>query len=244
MRNVKRNIPYFNLDMIISVGYRVNSKRGVKFRQWANSVLKQYLVKGYAVNERIHKEQIGELRQLVGMLGRTIQNQPVLSTDETNALFDVVVDYTYALDTLDDYDYQRLVVKETTPEEKFHATYDNAMEAIHALRDKFGGSKLFGNEKDDSFKSSIAQIYQTFGGEELYKSKEEKAASLGFSLISNHAFVDGNKRIGVYVMLTFLEAEGIKMNCTNADVVDLGLSVASGNMKYDDILNWINKFKK
>ena len=82
-RNVKRNIPYFNLDMIISVGYRVNSKRGVKFRQWANSVLKQYLVKGYAVNERIHKEQIGELRQLVGMLGRTIQNQPVLSTDET-----------------------------------------------------------------------------------------------------------------------------------------------------------------
>ena len=98
------------------MGYRVKSKRGTAFRIWARQIIKDYLVKGYAVNERIHKEQIGELRQLVGMLGRTIQNQPVLSTDETNALFDVVVDYTYALDTLDDYDYQRLVVKEITPE--------------------------------------------------------------------------------------------------------------------------------
>ncbi len=91
--------------------------------------------------------------------------------------------------------------------------------------------------------SALANAYATFGGEELYKTKEEKAASLGFSLISNHAFVDGNKRIGVYVMLTFLEAEGIKMNCTNPDVVELGLAVASGEMKYEDILNWINKFK-
>ena len=137
-RNVKRNIPYFNLDMIISVGYRVNSKRGVKFRQWANKILKDYLVKGYAVNQRIHKEQIGELRQLVGMLGRTIHNQPLLSDDETNALFEVVTDYTYALDTLDNYDYQRLVIDKTTKEEPFHATYDNAMEAINGLRDKFG----------------------------------------------------------------------------------------------------------
>jgi len=137
-RNVKRNIPYFNLDMIISVGYRVNSKRGVKFRQWANKILKDYLVKGYAVNQRIHKEQIGELRQLVGLLGRTIQNQPLLSDDETNALFEVVTDYTYALDTLDNYDYQRLIIDKTTKEEPFHATYDNAMEAINGLRDKFG----------------------------------------------------------------------------------------------------------
>ena len=113
-RVVKRNIPYFNLDMIISVGYRVNSKRGVKFRQWANKVLKEYLVKGYAINERIHKEQIGELRQLVGMLGRTLQNQPVISTDETAALFEVVTDYTYALDTLDNYDYERLSIDKTT----------------------------------------------------------------------------------------------------------------------------------
>jgi prophage maintenance system killer protein len=251
-RNVKRNIPYFNLDMIISVGYRVNSKRGVKFRQWANSVLKQYLVKGYAVNERIHKEQIGELRQLVGMLGRTIQNQPVLSTDETNALFDVVVDYTYALDTLDDYDYQRLVVKETTPEEKFHATYDNAMEAIHALRDKFGGSKLFGNEKDDSFKSSIAQIYQTFGGEELYPSVEEKAAMLLYLVTKNHSFSDGNKRIAATLFLWFLNNNGIlyredgTKRLADNTLVALTLMIAESRTEEKDVMvkvvvNLINK---
>ena len=251
-RNVKRNIPYFNLDMIISVGYRVNSKRGVKFRQWANSVLKQYLVKGYAVNERIHKEQIGELRQLVGMLGRTIQNQPVLSTDETNALFDVVVDYTYALDTLDDYDYQRLVVKEITPEEKFHATYDNAMEAIHALRDKFGGSKLFGNEKDDSFKSSIAQIYQTFGGEELYPSVEEKAAMLLYLVTKNHSFSDGNKRIAATLFLWFLNNNGIlyredgTKRLADNTLVALTLMIAESRTEEKDVMvkvvvNLINK---
>lgn len=106
-RRVSRNIPYFNLDMIISVGYRVNSKRGIKFRQWANRILRDYLIKGYVVNEKIRRNQIGELRQLVGMIGRTIQNQTLISNDETNALFEVVTDYTYALDTLDNYDYQR-----------------------------------------------------------------------------------------------------------------------------------------
>ena len=181
----------YNLDVIISVGYRVNSKRGVKFRQWANKVLKQYLIKGYAVNERIRKEQIGELRQLVGMLGRTIQNQSLLSNDETNALFEVVTNYTYALDTLDNYDYERLTIDKTTKEEPFHATYENAMETINGLREKFGGSVLFGNEKDDSFKSSIGQIHQTFGGEELYPSVEEKAAMLLYLVTKNHSFSDG-----------------------------------------------------
>ena len=208
-RQVTRTIPYFNLDMIISVGYRVNSKRGVKFRQWANRVLKEYLVKGYAVNERIRKEQIGELRQLVGMLGRTIQNQTLLSNDETNALFEVVTDYTYALDTLDNYDYERLTIDKTTKQEPFHATYENAMEAINGLREKFGGSALFGNEKDDSFKSSIGQIYQTFGGEELYPSVEEKAAMLLYLVTKNHSFSDGNKRIAATLFLWFLNNNGI-----------------------------------
>ena len=188
-------IDYFNLEVITSVGYRVKSKRGVQFRQWANNVLKQYLIKGYAINERMRKEQIGELRQLVGMLGRTIQSQPLLSNDETNALFEVVTDYTYALDTLDNYDYERLTINKTTKEEPFHATYENAMEAINGLREKFGGSVLFGNEKDDSFKSSIGQIYQTFDGEELYPSVEEKAAMLLYLVTKNHSFSDGNKRI-------------------------------------------------
>ena len=113
-RKVSRSIPYYNLDMIISVGYRVNSIRGVRFRQWANNVLKQYLIKGYAVNERIRKQQLSELRQLVQVLGRTLQQKPVPTTDESHALFKVVIDYTYALDTLDDYDYQRLSINQTT----------------------------------------------------------------------------------------------------------------------------------
>ena len=241
-RTVKRNIPYFNLDMIISVGYRVNSKRGVKFRQWANNVLKKYLVKGYVVNERIRKEQIGELRQLVGMLGRTIQNQPLLSNDETNALFEVVTDYTYALDTLDNYDYERLTIDKTTKQEPFHATYENAMEAINGLRDKFGGSTLFGNEKDDSFKSSIGQIYQTFGGEELYPSVEEKAAMLLYLVTKNHSFSDGNKRIAATLFLWFLNnnhilyrEDGSKRIADNT-LVALTLMIAESKTEEKDVM--------
>ena len=167
----------------------------MQFRKWANRVLKEYLIKGFVVNERIRKEQIGELRQLVQVVGRTIQNQELPDTTESQDLLDVVVDYTYALDTLDNYDYKRLTIDKTTKEEPFHATYENAMEAICGLREKFGGSTLFGNEKDDSFKSSIGQIYQTFGGEELYPSVEEKAAMLLYLVTKNHSFSDGNKRI-------------------------------------------------
>ncbi|MBO7415894.1 MAG: virulence protein RhuM/Fic/DOC family protein [Bacteroidaceae bacterium] len=199
----------YNLDVIISVGYRVKSKRGTDFRIWARGILKQYLVKGYAVNDRMRHEQISELRQLVSMLGRTIQNQPLISTDETNALFEVVTDYTYALDTLDNYDYQRLTISQTTQEELFHATYENAMEEIVKLRHRFGGSTLFGNEKDDSFKSSIGQIYQTFGGEELYPSVEEKAAMLLYLVTKNHSFSDGNKRIAATLFLWFLNENRI-----------------------------------
>ena len=241
-RNVKRNIPYFNLDMIISVGYRVNSKRGVKFRQWANKVLKQYLIKGYAVNECIRKEQISELRQLVGMLGRTIQNQPLLSNDETNALFEVVTDYTYALDTLDNYDYERLTIDKTTKQEPFHATYENAMEAINGLRDKFGGSTLFGNEKDDSFKSSIGQIYQTFGGEELYPSVEEKAAMLLYLVTKNHSFSDGNKRIAATLFLWFLHNNGIlyredgSKRIADNTLVALTLMIAESRTEEKDVM--------
>ena len=208
VNGIKKPVPFYNLDVIISVGYRVKSKRGTAFRIWARKVLKEYMVKGYAVNERIRHEQIGELRQLVGMLGRTLQNQS-LSTEENRALFEVVTDYTYALDTLDNYDYERLTIEKTTKEEPFHATYENAMKEIQRLREKFGGSALFGNEKDDSFKSSIGQIYQTFGGEELYPSVEEKAAMLLYLVTKNHSFSDGNKRIAATLFLWFLNNNGI-----------------------------------
>ncbi len=241
-RMVNRTKTMYNLDMIISVGYRVNTKRGIKFRQWANKVLKQYLIKGYAVNERIRKEQIGELRQLVGMLGRTIQNQSLLSNDETNALFEVVTNYTYALDTLDNYDYERLTIDKTTKEEPFHATYENAMEAINGLREKFGGSALFGNEKDDSFKSSIGQIYQTFGGEELYPSVEEKAAMLLYLVTKNHSFSDGNKRIAATLFLWFLNnnhilyrEDGSKRLADNT-LVALTLMIAESKTEEKDVM--------
>ena len=251
-RNVGRVVKYYNLDVIISVGYRVKSQRGTQFRIWANRVLKDYLVKGYAVNERIHKEQIGELRQLVGMLGRTIQNQPMLSTDETNALFNVVTDYTYALDTLDSYDYQRLTINDTTSDAPFHATYDNAMQAILSLKERFGESALFGNEKDESFKSSIGQIYQTFDGVELYPSTEEKAAILLYLVTKNHAFSDGNKRIAATLFLWFLNnnrslyrEDGSKRIADNT-LVALTLMIAESCPEEKDVMvkvivNLINK---
>ena len=232
----------YNLDVIISVGYRVKSKRGTAFRIWARKVLKEYLVKGYAVNQRIHREQIGELRQLVGVLGRTIQKQPLISTDETNALFDVVTDYTYALDTLDNYDYERLTIEKTTKEEPFHATYENAMEAIKGLREKFGSSSLFGNEKDDSFKSSIGQIYQTFGAEELYPSVEEKAAMLLYLVTKNHSFSDGNKRIAATLFLWFLNNNGIlyredgSKRLTDSTLVALTLMIAESKTEEKDVM--------
>ena len=241
-RKVSRRVKYYDLDVIISVGYRVHSKRGTAFRIWARKIIKDYLVKGYAVNQRIHSEQIGELRQLVGMLGRTIQGQPLLSTDETNALFEVVTDYTYALDTLDNYDYERLTIDKTTKEEPFHATYENAMEEIRLLRDKFGGSALFGNEKDDSFKSSIGQIYQTFAGEELYPSVEEKAAMLLYLVTKNHSFSDGNKRIAATLFLWFLNnnrilyrKDGSKRLADNT-LVALTLMIAESKTEEKDVM--------
>lgn len=236
------NTKYYNLDAILSVGYRVNSKNATRFRQWANSVLKQYLVKGYAINENIRKHQIAELRQLIQVLGRAIQQQPAKTTDESNALFDVVVDYTYALDTLDNYDYQRLHIAKTTKEEPFHATYENAMHEIDVLRQKFGGSVLFGNEKDDSFKSSIGQIYQTFDGTELYPSVEEKAAMLLYLVTKNHSFSDGNKRIAATLFLWFMNnnailyrPDGTKRIADNT-LVALTLMIAESKTEEKDIM--------
>ena len=242
VNGIKKPVPYYTLDVIISVGYRVHSQRGVRFRQWANSVLKQYLVKGYAINENIRKHQIAELRQLIQVLGRAIQQQPAKTTDESNALFDVVVDYTYALDTLDNYDYQRLHIAKTTKEEPFHATYENAMHEIDMLRQKFGGSVLFGNEKDDSFKSSIGQIYQTFDGTELYPSVEEKAAMLLYLVTKNHSFSDGNKRIAATLFLWFMNnnailyrPDGTKRIADNT-LVALTLMIAESKTEEKDIM--------
>lgn len=251
-RMVTRSIPYYNLDMIISVGYRVNSIRGVKFRQWASSVLKQYLIKGYAVNESMRKKQVAELRQLVQMLGRTLRHSPDPLKEEQSALVDVVVDYTYALDTLDDYDYQRLGINNTTAHGAFRATYEGAMQEIRQLREKFGGSALFGNEKDDSFRSSIGQIYQTFDGMELYPSVEEKAAMLLYLVVKNHSFSDGNKRIAATLFLWFMNNNGIlyredgTKRIADNTLVAITLMIAESRTEEKDVMvsvvvNLINK---
>ena len=241
----------YSLDVIISVGYRVKSKRGTQFRIWANQVLKQYLLQGYAINERVAAQKYDELSQLVKVLGRTIQNQEKL-TEDSRSLLDVVVDYTYALDTLDRYDYQELKIEETTGKEAFHATYESAMEVIRELHEKFGGSTLFGNEKDDSFKSSIGQIYQTFGGVDLYPSVEEKAAMLLYLVTKNHSFSDGNKRIAATLFLWFLNGNGILYNedgtkrIADNTLVALTLMIAESRTEEKDtmvkvIVNLINK---
>ena len=241
-RNVARKIKYYDLDVIISVGYRVKSQRGTAFRIWARGILKNYMLKGYAVNQRIHQKQMAELRQLVQMVGRTIQNQQLEATNENMALFDIVVNYTYALDILDNYDYQRLTLGETTQDSKFHATYENAMEAIHSLREKFGGGTWFGNEKDDSFKSSIGQIYQTFDGIELYPSVEEKAAMLLYLVTKNHSFTDGNKRIAATLFLWFLNNNGIlyrsdgSKRIADNTLVALTLMIAESKPEEKDVM--------
>ena len=240
-RQVTRNVEYYNLDMIISVGYRVKSKRGVEFRRWANSVLKDYLIKGYAINQRIREKNYQQMVQLVRSMARTVKLED-LTTDVRNALLDVVVDYTYALDRLDDYDYQRLTIPESSTEEKFHATYEGAMKVLEELREKFGGNDLFANQKDDSFKSSIGQIYQTFGGQELYPTVEEKAAMLLYLITKNHSFSDGNKRIAATLFLWFMNENGIlyddmhNKRIDDATLVALTLLIAESRPEEKDTM--------
>lgn len=250
--NSDKPVPFYNLDVIISVGYRVKSVQGTRFRQWATSVLKQYLIKGYVVNQQIKLDRYNELKDVVRLMSRSIVLQDKVTTDEYSGLFNVISDYVYALDTLDQYDYQSLSISKTTKEEPFRATYDNAMEVINALKEKFGGSKWFANEKDDSFKSSIGQIYQTFGGEELYPSVEEKAAMLLYLVVKNHSFSDGNKRIAAMLFLWFLNnnrvlyaKDGHKRIADNT-LVALTLMIAESRTEEKDVMvkvvvNLINK---
>jgi len=246
------DVNFYNLDVIISVGYRVKSKNGVDFRRWANKVLKEYLVKGYAVNKSISERHYTELKQLVAVLSRTIRAQETLSSEDAVNLVEVISDYTYALDTLDKYDYQELSIERTTNEEKFHATYEGAMQAINELKNKFGGSKWFANEKDDSFKSSVGQIYQTFDGVELYPSVEEKAAMLLYLVVKNHSFSDGNKRIAAMLFLWFLDRNGILYSpnggkrIADNTLVALTLMIAESRTEEKDVMvkvvvNLINK---
>lgn len=213
-REIKRQIQYYNLDVIISVGYRVNSKRGTEFRIWANKILKEYLIKGFSINElRLKKqnEQLKELQKSVKLIGEAI-NQKVLSTDESIGLLAIISDYAYALDILDQYDNNTLQITETTEKKSVQITYEEAIGQIEFVKRKYGNSDLFGKEKDKSFRSSVSTIYQTFDGKDLYPGIEEKAANLLYLITKNHSFADGNKRIAAFLFLYFLDKNGILYN--------------------------------
>ena len=234
----------YNLDVIISVGYRVHSQRGVQFRRWANSVLKEYLIKGYAVRNDLAQQKYNDLKQLVDVMGRAmnyLETPDSPAGEQIKSIFEVVKDYTYALDTLDSYDFQTLTIKSTT-KGQFHATYENAMAVIMELKTKFGESELFGHEKDGSFHSSIGQIYQTWDGIDLYPSVEEKAAMLLYLVVKNHSFTDGNKRIAATLFLWFMEnnrilygSDGHKRIADNA-LVALTLMIAESKTDEMDMM--------
>ncbi|NCB02019.1 MAG: Fic/DOC family protein [Spirochaetia bacterium] len=232
----------YSLDVIISVGYRVKSIRGTQFRIWANKILKDYLIKGYAIRDTLKLKQYEDLKQVLKIMKRTLETRPSLESTESRGLLEVVSDYTYALDTLDDYDNQRLSGRGSTKVGIFHATYELAIQAIEQLKEKFGGSVLFALEKDESFHSSIGQIYQTFDSKELYETVEEKAAMFLYLIVKNHSFVDGNKRIGATLFLWFMENNGVLYYKTGtkriADetLVALTLLVAESKSEEKDII--------
>ena len=210
-RNIKRVIEYFNLDVIISVGYRVKSKRGTQFRIWANKVLKDYLIKGFSLNEKMliqQNEQLKELRESAKILGNVLKHKS-LTNDESVGLLKIFSDYAYALDVLDQYDYQSLKIHATSGKEIYQLTYHEAIKQVELAKKFYRNSDLFGNEKDESFKSSLSTIYQTFDGKDLYPSIEEKAANLLYFITKNHSFTDGNKRIAAFLFLYFMEKNGI-----------------------------------
>ena len=242
---------YYNLDVIISVGYRVKSLRGTQFRIWANRVLKEYLIKGYAINRNAKAEQLDELKRTIAVMNDVLQAKSV-TKDEAIGLLRVISDFAYGLETLDRYDYQQLEIADTTPEEKFRATYDNALQALQMLKEQFGASELFAREKDSSFRSTMGAIYQTFGGKELYPSVEEKAANLLYLTVKNHSFSDGNKRIAAFLFLWFLDKNAILYREDDSRLIDnntlvaLTLMIAESRTEENDVMtkvvvNLINK---
>lgn len=226
-RSIERTIEYFNLDSIISVGYRVNSKRGTQFRIWATNVLRKHLVNGYTINEKRLKSaenKYKELQKSLQLLGNVVALERV--SDETKGLIQVITEYSRALDILDDYDHQRLSAPKGTKQAQFELTYTEARKIIEAVKQKFKSSSLVGQEKDESFKGSIGAIYQTFDGKDVYSTVEEKAAHLLYFVTKNHSFVDGNKRIAAALFVCFLQKNGILLRKDKTRIIDNNALIA------------------
>lgn len=232
-----RRMDIFNLDAIISVGYRVNSKRGTEFRIWATNVLKQHLIQGYSVNEK----RLKALKQTL-KLASDISKRKLLSGDEASILLQTVSEYAYALDLLDDYDHQRVAIRKTSRRKAKPVSYEEVMSLVEQMRTHFGDSAVFGREKDQSLHSSLNTVMQGFDGKDLYPSVEEKAAHLLYFLVKNHSFVDGNKRIAAAVFLRFAEKnklifdkDGQKRIADNA-LVAMTLMIAESKPKEKDVI--------
>jgi len=253
-RKVKRKLKFYNLDAIISIGYRVNSRRGIQFRIWASKIIKEYLLKGFSLdNKRLVQQnnQLKELQTTVKILGDSLKHKE-LTDDESIGLLRIITQYAYALDILDQYDYQSLEVKNTSGKEIYQLSYEEAIAQIKLAKRFHGNSELFGHEKDDSFKSSISTISQTFDGIDLYPSIEEKAANLLYFITKNHSFTDGNKRIAAFLFLYFLERNRIlydevgNKRIADNTLVALTLMIAVSKPEEKDtmtkvIVNLINK---
>jgi len=241
--NSDKPVKFYNLDVIISVGYRVNSKQGINFRIWATNVLRKHLVNGYTLNEkRLTKDaaKYKELQKAIALI-KNVESLADLS-NETKGIIRVISDYTRALDILDDFDHQRLKAPKGTKKELYILTYEKALVVINAIKEKFGGSDLVGQEKDNSFKSSIGSIYQTFGRADIYPTIQNKAAHLLYFVVKNHSFVDGNKRIAAALFVCFLakcdilcRKDGSKV-IDNSALVGLTLMIASSRPKEKDIM--------
>ncbi len=205
-----RQMNIYNLDVILSVGYRVNSKRATQFRVWATNVLRKHLVDGYTINEKRLKAQrnkINELQNAVRLLGNVAILEGV--SDEAKGIVQIISEYSRALNMLDDFDHQRLASPKGTKKSKYKLTYEEAISIIEQMKKKFRDSALVGQEKDKSFQGSIGAIYQTFDGKDVYPTIEDKAVHLLYFVIKNHSFVDGNKRIAAALFICFLQRNGI-----------------------------------
>jgi prophage maintenance system killer protein len=235
---------FYNLDVVISVGYRVNSLRATQFRIWATNILKRHIIDGYTLNEKRLKEQASKLQTLqrAVKLISSMKDRKRLEYNEAMGLLEVIGDYNYALGLLDDYDYKRLKITKTSKEERFILSYESALEAIKKLKERISNSEFFGVERDKSFASSVASIYQTFNGKDLYPSIEEKAGNLLYFIVKNHSFVDGNKRIAASIFLWFLDQnsilyreDGSKRIADNA-LVALTLMIAKSKPAERDVI--------
>jgi prophage maintenance system killer protein len=226
-RTVERDIDFYNLDVIISVGYRVKSLRGTQFRIWATNVLRQHLVAGYTINEKRLKTQqskIWELQETVRLLGNVALLEGI--SGEAKGIVQIISEYTRALNLLDDFDHQRLAAPKGTKKAKYKLTYDDARNIIDQMRIRFRDSALVGQEKDKSFQGSIGAIYQTFDSKDVYPSVEEKAAHLLYFVTKNHSFIDGNKRIAAALFVCFLQKNGILLDKNGRKRIDDNALVA------------------